>query len=263
MKILVVDSDLDMVEMLAGWLKARGYEVRHAFTGERARVEWVQHRPDLVILDTSLKGTDALAMSRELRCEHDALVLALSSDSSADAQIYCLESGADSFLIKPFLPGQMQAHIHALARRVRSTLARNPNYIATVGPITIDALQHIAQVRGKTVRLTPTQSKILHLLAANVNNICTLDQIVSHVWGYGSAGDTYLIKAHIRHLREKLEINPSKPRYIITVTGVGYSLRNSPDEPAATHADADADTVGSVLEVRVKPVPVRSRVLGA
>lgn len=103
-----------------------------------------------------------------------------------------------------------------------------------MGPIRIDTQRNTATVRGKTVRLTPTEAKLLHLLAINAGQVCAADDIVTHVWGYGDEGDTSLIKAHIRHLREKVEIDPSKPRYIQTVSGVGYSLVRYPEEPEST-----------------------------
>jgi DNA-binding response OmpR family regulator len=233
-KLLVVDSDRDMVEMLTGWLKTRGYEVHFAFNAERARYEWVQHQPDLVIINASLEKADALALCRELRCRHDALVLALDNHHDVQAEVRCLESGADDYLRLPFFPLQLLAHIHALSRRVRSTLERRPSSVITVGPIHVDSLRNEVTVRGKTARLTPTESKVLHILAANAGDVCTLEQIVTYVWGYGNEGDTYLIKAHIRHLREKVEADPSNPRYIQTVSGVGYSLRRyAEEEPAA------------------------------
>ena len=127
-------------------------------------------------------------------------------------------------LHKPFFPTQLLAHIHAVSRRGRSTLAQRPFSIVTVGPICVDSLHNEVTVNGKTVRLTPTESKLLHLLAINANNVCTANQIVTYVWGFGNEGDSSLIKAHIRHLRQKIEPAPNKPAYILTVPGVGYSL---------------------------------------
>lgn len=245
MKLLVVDSDRDMVDMLTGWLKTRGYEVHHAFTGARARSLWVECQPDLVIIDNALKDDDPLALTRDLRVTHDALVLVTDCDHDVHTEVRCLESGADAYLAKPFFPGQLLAHIKALSRRVRTTLQRNPSNLVTVGQLHVDNLRHEVTRNGKTARLTPTESKILHILAANANDICTLDQIVSHVWGYSDSGDTYLVKAHIRHLREKIEPDPSNPRYIITMPGVGYSLKRLAEDvapqlvpqKAATEAD--------------------------
>jgi len=224
MKLLIVDVDRDLVEMLTSWLKTLGYEVCRAYTGERAKIEWEEQQPDLVLLDTALRDVDALAMCRDMRHKHDALVLVITDGKDVQDEVRCLESGADDYLRKPFFPSQLLARIHALSRRGRSTLAQRPSSIVTVGPIRVDSLHNEVSVDGRKARMTPTESKLLHLLAVNANNVCTASQIVSHIWGFGNDGDTCLIKAHIRHLRQKIEPDPSQPSYILTVPGVGYTL---------------------------------------
>jgi DNA-binding response OmpR family regulator len=230
MKILIVDNDRDTVEMLTSWLKTLGYEVYRAYTGERAKVEWEAQKPDLVILDTTLKDTDALEMCRELRHQHDALVLVLTDGKDVHDEVRCLESGADDYLRKPFFPQQLLARIHAVSRRGRSTLAQRPSSIVKVGPLLVDSLHNEVRINGKLARLTPTESKLLYLLAINANNVCTADQIVSHIWGFGNEGDNSLIKAHIRHLRQKIEPDPGNPCYILTVPGIGYTMTHQPTE---------------------------------
>jgi DNA-binding response OmpR family regulator len=224
MKLLIVDTDRDLVEMLTGWLKTLGYEVYRAYTGERAKLEWEEQQPDLVLLDTALKDVDALAMCRDMRNKHDALVFVITDGKEVQDEVRCLESGADDYLRKPFFPTQLLARIHALSRRGRSTLAQRPSSIIIVGPMRVDSLHNEVIVDGRKARLTPTESKLLHLLAVNANNVCTASQIVSHIWGFGNDGDTCLIKAHIRHIRQKVEPDPSKPSYILTVPGVGYTM---------------------------------------
>lgn len=238
MKLLIVDSDRDMVEMLTSWLKTVGYEVYRAYTGERAKNIWQEHQPDLVILDTALKDIDALAMCRDMRHIHDALVLVITDGKDVHNEIRCLESGADDYLLKPFFPSQLLARIRAVSRRARASLKQRPSSILKVGPICIDSLHNEVSVHGKVSRLTPTESKLLHLLATNANDVCTAEQIVTHVWGYEGDGDACLIKAHIRHLRQKIEPNPSKPCYILTVPGAGYTLvRSSAEaEPSPEHS---------------------------
>src|SRR6266480_4322680 len=231
MKVLIVDPDRDLVEMLKSWLKTLGYEVHRAYTGEQAELVWVEQEPDLVLLDPVIKDVQAMSLCRDMRHKHDALVLVMTDSNEVQDEVRALGSGADDYVRKPFFPSQLLAHIHALGRRGRSTLAQRPSSIITVGPIGIDALRNEVSVNGKTVRLTPTESKLLHLLAVNANTVCTVDQIVSHIWGLGNEGDTSLIKAHIRHLRQKIEPEPDKPAYILTVLGVGYTLtRHSSDD---------------------------------
>lgn len=224
MKLLVIDNDRDLVEMLTSWLKTLGYEVYRAYDAEKAKSEWIEQRPDLVILDTALQDVDALAMCRELRHKHDALVMVVTDGKDVQDEIRCLDAGVDDYLRKPFFPSQLLARIRAISRRARSTLERRPSSVITVGPICVDSLHNEVTICGKVVRLTPTESKLLHLLAANANDVCTANHIVAHVWGYNGDGDVCLIKAHIRHLRQKVELDPGNPRYILTVPGVGYTL---------------------------------------
>ncbi len=230
MKLLVIDSDRDLVDMLTNWLKTLGYEVHRAYTVERARSEWLEYQPDLVILDITLKDVDMLSLCRELRMVHDALTLVVTDGRDVKDEIRSLESGADDYLRKPFYPSQLVAHIRAVSRRARTNVERRSSAQLSVGAISIDSLRNEVTVNGQTARLTPTESKLLHLLAINVNDVCTANQIVTHVWGYAGDGDAYLIKSHIRHLRQKVEVDPSNPQFIMTVPGVGYTLVHRPVE---------------------------------
>src|SRR5438270_11953414 len=189
MKLLVVGSDRDLVEMLTSWLKTLGYDVHRAYTKEHARAKWLEQRTDLVILDSALKDADALAMCREMRSKHDALVLIVTDGKEVQDEVRCLESGADDYLRKPFFPSQLLARIRAVSRRARSTLAQRPSSIITVGPIRVDSLHHEVSIHGKPSRLTPTEGKLLHFLAINANDVCVLNQIMTHVWGYDGGGD--------------------------------------------------------------------------
>lgn len=244
MNLLVVDADRNLVEMLTSWLKTLGHEVHRAYSGEQARLEWEEHKPDLIIIDIVLGHTDVLALCRDMRHKHDALVLVITDGKDVQDEIRCLEAGADDYLKKPFFPGQLLARIHAVSRRGRSTLSLHPSSIVTVGPICADSLRNEVSMFGKVVRLTPTESKLLHLLAVNANNVCTHDQIVSHVWGLGSDGDTYLIKAHIRHLRQKIEPDPTNPSYILTVPGIGYTM--------IRHAAEAANVAVGIMDPRIR-----------
>src|SRR5437879_1321352 len=152
MKLLIIDNDKDWVEMLTAWLKTLGFEVLRAYNGERAKVQWAESLPDLVILDASLQDIDAMAMCQEMRNKHDALVLAVTDGKETRDEIRCLESGADDYLRKPFLPAQLLAHIRAVSRRARATLEQRPSAILTVGPIRIDSRHNEVTINGKTSR---------------------------------------------------------------------------------------------------------------
>ena len=163
MKLLIVDPDRDLVEMLTSWLKTLGYEVYRAYTGDRAKIEWEEQEPDLVLLDTAIKDVDALEMCQMLRHKHDALVLVMTDGKNVQDEVHCLESGADDYLLKPFYPAQLLARIHALNRRVRPTLIQQPHSIINVGPICVDASRNIVSVNGKTSRLTVTEIGRAHV----------------------------------------------------------------------------------------------------
>jgi DNA-binding response OmpR family regulator len=220
MKILIVDTDRDLVETLTNWLKTLGYEVYRSYTGERAKIEWEERQPDLVILDTSLRDVDARQICREMRGKHDALVVVTTDDQDPQHEVTWLEYAADDYLRKPYSHTILLAHIHALTRRGRFTRTS----IITVGPISIDPMRHEVSVAGKTSRLTPTEFRTLHFLVMNANEVYTANQISSHVYGPNFDEDNVLVKFHIRRIRHRIEPDPNNPTYLRTVPGAGYKL---------------------------------------
>jgi two-component system alkaline phosphatase synthesis response regulator PhoP len=156
--------------------------------------------------------------------ESTALVLMLTCRDREQDEVHGLELGADDYLTKPFSPKQLLARIRALARRATSAPTIRGNTMVAVGPISLDPMRHEATRNGTTVRLTPIESRLLHLLLTHSGQVLTTDLIVERVWGYDDAGDTGLVKTHIRHLRQKVEPEPNSPQYIVTVPGVGYSF---------------------------------------
>lgn len=231
MKLMIIDSDRNLVEMLTGWLKMFGYQIERAYNGEQARSKWKAYQPNFVIVDSALKDVDALSMCSELQSKHDALVLVMTEGKDISDEVRCLESGADDYLRKPFLPDQLLARIHAVSRRARSSVKMPPSSRITLGPLCVDPLHNEVTIHGKTIRLTPLEGKIMNFLATNADNVCTANQIVAHVWGY-NGGDSSLIKTHIYHLRKKIERDPNDPRYILTIPRVGYTLiRRFDEEP--------------------------------
>jgi DNA-binding response OmpR family regulator len=224
MKLLLIDTDRDLIEMLSSWLRTVGHEVYRAYTLEHARLVWREKEPDLVIMEMTIEGDNGLEMCNAMRAVHEAQVLALTEAITSQDEIRCLELGADDYLRKPFLPAQLLAHIRALSRRGRSSQQAPTSSTLTVGSIHIDAVSSQVSVNGRTSYLTPIENKLLRFLAMNANNVCTGDQIVSHIWGFSNYGDIRLIKAHMQHLRQKIERDPANPVYLLTVRGVGYSL---------------------------------------
>jgi DNA-binding response OmpR family regulator len=224
MKLLVVDTDHHLVKELTACLRKSGYEVYQADTGEQAKIMWEEHYPDIVILNTALKDVDAVAMWSEMRKRHDALVVVLTDGKDVQDEIRCLESGADDYVRKPILPTQLLARIHAVIRRAHSRLAQYSSSIITIGLIRVNLVSNEFSIDGKAIHLSPTEGKLLHLLAMHANTACTISQIASYIQGSGNDKASSLVKVYIRRLRQKIEPDPGNPCYILTIPGVGYTL---------------------------------------
>ena len=232
LKLLIADTEHSMVEMLASWLGSLGYEIACAFSEEDLRTRWMELHPDLVITNSHLNRTEILPICRDLQNKFDALILVLNEGTGPKDDVRYLEGGADTYLRKPFYPDQLLAHIHALTRRMRGLNQAHTRSTIQAGTLSIDLLHNEVRIRKRTVRLTPTESKILHLLASNAGHVCTQSQIVNYVWEYPDAEVAALVKPHIYNLRQKIETNPQKPRYILTVPNTGYMLVNEGDDEA-------------------------------
>src|SRR5205809_393281 len=213
-----------IIDILSYLIKGHGYNVVRTFYGEQAIKRWRETLPDLVILDVQMPKLDGFEVCRQMRGETNSMVLILTAHDREDDEIRGLEMGADDYLRKPFSPRQLLARIKAVMRR--STISRGaPNSSAiSVGPVKLDAMRHEVTRDGVKVRLTPTESRLLHLLITHTGQVLTTDMIIERVWGYDETGDSGLVKTHIRHLRQKVEPDPNTPQYIMTVPGVGYTF---------------------------------------
>jgi DNA-binding response OmpR family regulator len=228
MKILVVDDDRELVDLLTYCLRGFGYEVVRAFDGVHALKLWREQRPDLVILDVEMPKLDGFEVCRRMTNESTALVLFLTCHDREADEVHGLDLGADDYLRKPFRPKQLLARIRALTRRSGGARSGAMTSSISSGPVALDSMRHEATRSGAKVRLTPTESRLLHLLLTHSGQVLTTDQIVERVWGYEDAGGTGLVKTHIRHLRQKIEPVPGTPQYIVTVPGVGYTFMAQP-----------------------------------
>jgi DNA-binding response OmpR family regulator len=226
-KIMVADDDRDMVDLLSYFLKGHGYDVVRAFDGEQAIKRWRETLPDLVILDVQMPKLDGFEVCRQMRSETNSMVLILTAHDREDDEIRGLEMGADDYLRKPFSPRQLMARIKAVMRRSSSVRGSVNTSAVTVGGITLDAMRHEVTRNGTKVRLTPTESRLLHLLVTHTGQVLTTEMIIERVWGYDEVGDSGLVKTHIRHLRQKIEPDSNNPQYIMTVPGVGYTFTSS------------------------------------
>src|SRR5437879_9090635 len=177
-KILVADDDRDMVDMLSYWLKGHGYDVVRAFDGEQAIKRWRETLPDLVILDVQMPKLDGFEVCRQMRNETNSMVLILTAHDREDDEVRGLELGADDYLRKPFSPRQLLARIKAVMRRAGNVRGAAGTSTVTVGPITLDAMRHEVTRDGVKVRLTPTESRLLHLLITNTCQHLTTPMII-------------------------------------------------------------------------------------
>jgi DNA-binding response OmpR family regulator len=224
MKIMVADHDRDMVDLLSFWLKGHGYNVVWAVDGKQAINRWHQAWPDLVLLDLHLPTRDGFEVCQQMRSETHAMALILTGSDCEEDEVRGLEMGADDYLRKPFSPRRLLARITAVMRRSSPTHPDAGSPVITVGPITLDPLRHEVLRDASKVKVTPTQSRLLHLLMTHPGQVLTPGIISSRMWGYDEVGSTGLIKTHIRHLRQKVERDAKSPRHILTVPGRGYTF---------------------------------------
>jgi DNA-binding response OmpR family regulator len=221
-KILIVDDDDELRELIGFALRQAGYLVVQAADGVEGLHLYEQEQPDLLILDVNMPRLNGLEMCRRVRAESSTPIMMLSVRSSEEDQVEGLDIGADDYLTKPFSPRTLLARVRALLRRVE---IERPSPQG-VGDIHLDVEQQTISVQGADPQhLTNLEFRLLQYLLANAQHTITAERLTSHVWGYRGIGDRQLLKQLVHRLRQKIEQNPAEPRYIITVAGIGYMLR--------------------------------------
>jgi DNA-binding response OmpR family regulator len=224
MKIMVADHDCDLVDLLSFWLKRQGYDVVRAFDGEQAIQRWHEAWPDLVLLDLHLPKHDGFAVCQQMRSETHAMALILTGSDCEEDEVRGLELGADDYLRKPVSPRRLLARITAVMRRSSHAHPDAAAPVITVGPFTLDVMRHEVLRDESKVKVTPTESRLLHLLMTHTGQVLTPGVISRRMWGYDEVGDTDLIKTHMHHLRQKVEPDAKRPSSILTVPGRGYTF---------------------------------------
>ena len=221
MKILIVDDDAELRELIAFALRQAGYLVVQAEDGPSALTLYDQEQPHLVILDVNLPGLSGLDVCRRIRAESDTPIMMLTVRGSEEDQVQALDLGADDYLTKPFSPRTLLARVRALLRR--ADLDRPAPQ--TTGDLQLDMEQQTASVRGSApVRLTNLEFRLLQYLVANARRTVPAERLTTHVWGYRGIGDRQMLKQLVHRLRQKIEQDPADPTYIVTVAGIGYML---------------------------------------
>jgi two-component system, OmpR family, response regulator len=222
-RLLVVDDEPNIVELLSASLRYAGFAVATATDGAEAMAEARRSRPDLLVLDVMMPGMDGFAMVRKLRGEglRVPVLFLTARDATAD-RVAGLTLGADDYVTKPFSLEEVIARIRAILRRVGSGTA-TPCAHLSFGDIELDDDTHEVRKAGALVELSPTEFKLLRYLMSNPGRVLSKTQILEHVWNYDFRGDTGVIESYISYLRRKLDT--TEPRLLHTVRGVGYVLR--------------------------------------
>ncbi len=222
LRVLVVDDEPPIRKFLRVSLTAHGHHVFEAATGGEALSAVIAHRPDLVILDLGLPDMDGIQVTRTLREWTKIPILILSVREHEQDKIAALDAGADDYLTKPFSIGELLARMRAA---LRHTLPLSDTPIFTTGDLRVDLTRRVVTVIGQEVQLTPTEYDLLRALVANAGKVLTHHQLLRAVWGAGYEQETHMLRVNISNLRRKIEIDPTRPRYVLTEPGVGYRLR--------------------------------------
>lgn len=224
MRLLIVEDDLALSDVLAFTLRRAGFDVVAAYDGLAAIRTWEQERPDLVILDLNLPRLDGLAVCRHIRARDKTPIIMLSVRGGDEAVVEGLELGADDYIVKPFSPSQLVARVRAVLRR--AGMMATPG-VLVVGPLTLDRSRNEAQRQGQEpVRLTPLEARLLEALMLSAGQVLPSDMLISTIWGAPEGGDRTMLKQLVYRLRAKIEPDPAHPTCIETVPGVGYALND-------------------------------------
>ncbi|MCW2757683.1 MAG: two-component system response regulator [Nocardioidaceae bacterium] len=225
-RVLVVDDDLTVREVVVSYLKAAGHEVDEAGDGETGLRLFAERRPDLVVLDLMLPGIDGLETCRRIRAASDVPVIMLTALGAEGDRVAGLETGADDYLAKPFSPRELVLRVGSILRRVGEA-ARPIGGPLVDGDLRVDPARHEAILDGRVLALTSREFDLLQHLLEHPGEALTRTDLLRDVWGW-SFGDDSTVTVHVRRLREKVEEDPTHPTRLVTVWGVGYRWEMTP-----------------------------------
>jgi len=233
-KILVVDDEKPIADILQFNLKKEGYDVYVAYDGNHA-IELVEEvQPDLILLDIMLPQRDGMEVCREVRKKYNMPIIMLTAKDSEIDKVLGLELGADDYVTKPFSTRELIARIKANLRRHQQIAeqadAENETNEIVIGSLVIHPDAYVVSKRGETIELTHREFELLYYLANHIGQVMTREHLLQTVWGYDYYGDVRTVDVTVRRLREKIEDSPSHPAWIVTRRGVGYYLRNPEQE---------------------------------
>ncbi len=222
-KILVIDDDPAMCEMLKAYFENEGYEVRTVSDGAEGVSYFKMYEPDLVLLDITLPKKDGFQVCREIREVSSKPIIMVSAKSEVFDKVLGLEMGADDYVVKPFDPKELSARVKAVLRRCQSHAGQNDDEVIRFDNIEISKLKYELKLRGRSIDIPPKELELLYFLASNYNRVFTRDQLLDKVWGFDYLGDSRTVDVHVKRLREKLE-GVSDKWVLKTVWGVGYKF---------------------------------------
>ena len=225
--VLVCDDDREIVEAIEIYLSQEGYKVLKAYDGEEALKVLDREKVDLLIIDVMMPKLEGIRATLKIREKKNMPIIILSAKSEDADKILGLNVGADDYMTKPFNPLELTARVKSQLRRytqLGSTIDKSNQAVYAVGGLSIDDEQKEVTVDGEPVRLTPIEYNILLLLVKNQGKVFSIDQIYESIWNEDAIGVDNTVAVHIRHIREKIEINPKEPRYLKVVWGVGYKI---------------------------------------
>jgi two-component system response regulator MtrA len=221
-RILVVDDDSSLAEMLGIVLRSEGFEPAFVADGSKALTAFREVKPDVVLLDLMLPGVGGIDVCRSIRAESGTPIIMLTAKADTIDVVLGLESGADDYVLKPFKPKELTARIRARLRRFDETAGET----LVIGPpesvVGIDVQAHQVVRDGQQISLTPLEFDLLVALARKPRQVFTREVLLEQVWGYRHAADTRLVNVHVQRLRAKVERDPERPEVVLTVRGVGY-----------------------------------------
>lgn len=230
-KILVVDDEKPISDIIKFNMVKEGYEVVTAFDGREALEMFEAERPDILILDLMLPEMDGLEVARTIRKTSNVPIIVLSAKDSEFDKVIGLEIGADDYMTKPFSNRELQARVKAILRRTDLTIENQEAEAApteiVIGDLQILTDAFVVKKHGEELDLTHREFELLHHLAMHIGQVMTREHLLETVWGYDYFGDVRTVDVTIRRLREKIEDIPSRPEYILTRRGVGYYMRNN------------------------------------
>lgn len=220
-RILVVDDEIEIVRALQRSLTAHGFEVFAAHSGEEALEAVAHYRPDVMVLDLGLPGISGLDVCREVRAQSNLPIIVLSVKDTERDKVLALDLGADDYVSKPFGVNEVLARIR-VALRHSAQVESGTEPVFTAGPLSVDFAHRQVLLNGQEVKLTPTEYDLLKALIKNSGKIMTRQMLLSQVWGTGYGAESHYLHVYVGQLRRKIEPDPANPRFILTISGVGY-----------------------------------------